>query len=543
MENQNKKYYLKPNVAIEALFDRWYAWSHLISPGTAAMNLKERHLKIMNSYIKNPKIHAAAVAKPEMLGGPFINYNGGRVEEIKSLTDKIVEKRANLLRLADAINELNDLIQSQAKGYSLDPLYAKVPEELKGYVELYYDLNDQVNFRLFEALLYKSKYYDETAQSIALQIVNSDKQRTFVLSTPRLDDKDIIHAEVPFRHKVIDDLFKKKRIPGNYEEIRRVLKIKPEQEELFKEFFTLDQPKTYQAYTGSGIRTRYFGHACVLVETSEISMLVDPVLSYDGYENEVPRFTAEDLPDKIDYVLITHNHQDHVLLETLLQLRHKIKNVVVPSSGKGNLQDPSLRLMFNTIGFNNIIELDDLESVELNKCTITALPFLGEHSDLDVRSKMCIHVNLHNQYRVMFVADSKNVAPELYERVHDVIGDIDVLFLGMECDGAPLSWLYGPLLPKKMDRDKDQSRRLAGSDCNEGIHLVNLFNAKEVFVYAMGLEPWLEFISSIKYTNESKPIVESNRLVEECKAKGINAERLFGEKTIEYNEIKEEVIG
>ena len=534
MKNPQNKYYLKPNVALEALADRWYAWSHIISPGTAAMNIRERHLKIMNSYVKNPKIHAAAITKPEMRGGPFIDYGGGRVEEIKLLTDTIIEKRAKLLDLANAINELNNLLLSQAKGHSLDPLYAKVPEILKGYVELYYDLNDQVNFRFFEALLYKSEYYDETMQSIALQLVKSDTQRSFVLSTPRLDDENIIYSEVPFRHEVIDELFRMKRTPGSYDEIMKILQVKPGQEDVFKEFFTEDAPENYVPYTGSGIRTRYFGHACVLVETSEISMLVDPVLSYDGYENDVPRFTAAHLPDKIDYVLITHNHQDHVLLETLLQLRHRIKNVIVPSSGKGNLQDPSLRLMFNNIGFKNVIELDDMQSIELDKCTITALPFLGEHADMDVRSKMCIHVNLHNRYKVLFAADSKNVEPKLYERVHAVMGDVDVLFLGMECDGAPHSWLYGPLLSKKMDRDKDQSRRLAGSDCNEGMDLVNLFNPKNVFVYAMGMEPWLEFISSIKYTDESRPIVESNRLVEACKAIGINAERLYGEKTIEY---------
>lgn len=531
---ENNKYYLKPNVALEALFDRWYAWSHLISPATGAMNIKERHLKIMNSYVKNPKIHAAAVAKPEMLGGPFIDYKGGRVDEIKSLTEKIVEKRGNLLMFADAISELNNLLQTHAKGHSLDPLYAKVPEILRGYVELYYDLNDQVNFRFFEALLYKSEFYDETTQSIALQLVKSDKQRSFVLSTPRLDDENIIHSEIPFKDKVIDDLFRMKRTPGSYNDIMKTLQIQKEQEELFSNFFTLDPPDTYQKYTGNGIRTRYFGHACVLVETSEISLLIDPVLSYDGYENEVSRFTSKHLPDQIDYVLITHNHQDHVLLETLLQLRHKIKNVVVPSAGKGNLQDPSLKLMFNSIGFDNVIALDDMESVKMDKCIITALPFLGEHSDLDVRSKMCIHVNLHNRYKVVFVADSKNIEPMLYKKVHEVMGDVDVLFLGMECDGAPLSWLYGPLLPKKMDRDKDQSRRLAGSDCSEGMKMINLFNPKDVFVYAMGLEPWLEFISSIKYTDESKPIIESNRLVEQCKLKGINAERLFGEKTIEY---------
>ncbi|MFK7748979.1 MAG: MBL fold metallo-hydrolase, partial [Kordia sp.] len=75
MEQQNQ--YLKLNVALEALIDRWYAWSHLVSPATAAMNIKERHLKIMQSYIKSPKTHAAAVKRPEMLGGPFIDYEGG----------------------------------------------------------------------------------------------------------------------------------------------------------------------------------------------------------------------------------------------------------------------------------------------------------------------------------------------------------------------------------------------------------------------------------------------------------------------------------
>ena len=530
----NELYYLKPNVALEALMDRWYAWSHLVSPATAALNLQNRHLKIMNSYVKNPRIHAAAVKKPEMLGGPFIDYEGGRVGEIQDLINDVNTNRQDLIDLADALNELSRLLQQEAKGYSLSELYKKVPEILQGYVELYYDLNDQPSYRIFEALLYQSKYYDESAQSIALQLVESDTQRSFVLSTPRLDAPDIIHAQIPFKDEVIDQLFAMKRTPASYQEIKKTLKIKPEQEALFDRFFTKEVPEPYQPYSGPGIRTRYFGHACVLVETSEMSLLVDPVLSYDGYENDVPRFTAEDLPDKIDYVLITHNHQDHILLETLLQLRHKIKNVVIPSSGKGDLQDPNLRLMFRYIGFKNIIELDDMETEIADKCVITALPFLGEHSDLDVRSKMCVHVNLHNKYRVLFAADSQNVEPKIYEKSHEVMGDIDVLFLGMECDGAPLSWLYGPLLPEKMERDKDQSRRLAGSDFNEGMHIVNVFKPKDVFVYAMGLEPWLEFISSIKYTDESKPIVESNRLVEECQAMGITAERLYGEKTIEY---------
>jgi L-ascorbate metabolism protein UlaG (beta-lactamase superfamily) len=534
MESNKDKYFLKLNVALEALIDRWYAWSHLVSPATAAMNIKERHLKIMGSYIKNPKIHEAAVKKPEMIGGPFIDYSGGRVDEIKELNETTIQKRSNMLQLNDAILELNKILQNEAVGYAMEPLYEKVPDALKGFVELYYDLNNQPNFRFFESLLYQSEYYDESAQTVSLQLVEADDARSFVLSTPRLNDDNLIHCDIPFKHEVIDELFKMKRTSGDYEKIKEKLQIKPEQEELFKSLFTKDAPKKYQKYKGDGIRTRYFGHACVLIETSEISILVDPVISYDGYETDVNRFTINDLPEEIDYVLITHNHQDHVLLETLLQLRHMIKCIVVPSSGKGNLQDPSLKLMFNNIGFNNVIEISDMESIKLDKCTIMGLPFIGEHSDLDVRSKLCFHVSLHNKFKVLFAADSCNIEPKIYERVQAVVGDIDVLFLGMECDGAPLSWLYGPLLPEKLARDKDQSRRLAGCNYDQGWDLTRIFNPKNVFVYAMGLEPWLEFISSLKYTDESRPIIESNRLVNECNKSSIQAERLFGEKTIEY---------
>jgi hypothetical protein len=49
----NKCLYLKENVQVEPLVDQWYAWSHLVPPATAARNLTERHMKIMDSYINS----------------------------------------------------------------------------------------------------------------------------------------------------------------------------------------------------------------------------------------------------------------------------------------------------------------------------------------------------------------------------------------------------------------------------------------------------------------------------------------------------------
>jgi hypothetical protein len=48
----------------------------------------------------------------------------------------------------------------------------------------------------------------------------------------------------------------------------------------------------------------------------------------------------------------------------------------------------------------------------------------------------------------------------------------------------------------------------------------------------MGQEPWLTFLTSIQYTENSRPIIESNKLVAQCHVQGIIAERLFGQKEL-----------
>jgi hypothetical protein len=98
----------------------------------------------------------------------------------------------------------------------------------------------------------------------------------------------------------------------------------------------------------------------------------------------------------------------------------------------------------------------------------------------------------------------------------------------MECDGAPLSWLYGPLISKPLARKLDQSRRSNGSDYEKAIQIVSQLNPQHVYVYAMGQEPWLTYLTSIQYTDESRPIIESNKLVNTCRQQGLISERLFG---------------
>jgi L-ascorbate metabolism protein UlaG (beta-lactamase superfamily) len=524
-----KKLYLKQNILAEPLFNQWYAWPYLIPPASAAMYIANSHLKIMQSFVSAPQVHVSALKNPAMIGGPFINYDSSMVPDIKRLIDKTLTEQKVMLEFAEAVKTLDQMLVNEATGYSMEALYSKIPDLLKGYVELVYDLGDNPSIRFLEGLLYKSKFYKTESQSVALSEINTDA-RSFVFSTPRLESNECLSLNVPFESEALDELFKMKTTPRPLEYITDALGITHERHDLFNTFFTENEPDQPRHFDGDGVRIRYFGHACLLIETRDVSLLIDPVISYK-YDNDVERQTFADLPEKIDYVVITHNHQDHVIFETLLQLRHKIRNIIVPKSIGGDRVDPSLKLILLTTGFDNVWDIDELERVEIPGGYIMGCPFFGEHSDLNIRTKLGYYVYLLGK-KIMAVADSNNLESRLYRYLHKIIGDVDILFIGMECDGAPMSWLYGPLSTKSIARKNDQSRRLDGSTCEKGMAIVDIMKPKQVYVYAMGQEPWCSFLTSIRYTEASKPIVESNKLVDECLGRGLPAERLYGCKNI-----------
>lgn len=525
-------FYLRPNAVVEPLFNQWYAWGMLIPPQTASMFTSNLHTKIMRSYVMAPMAHAAAVKNPAMLGGPYIDYQGKRVDEIRALLEKTERELSYMFEFSRAVKELNALLAQEATGYTMEPLYEKIPEGLRGYVELVYDLLHRPSVRFIEPLLYESEYYRPELQSFSLSLIDGD-YRPFVFSTPRLEDAEHFHLRLPFAHAGMDELFRMREVPRPLGDIREQLGLDEGEADRLKPFLTTEAPAPPTRFDGAGVRIRYMGHACVLVETSDVSIIVDPCVSYD-YENGLPRFTFRDLPETIDYVLLTHNHQDHVLLEMLFQLRYKVKHVVVPRAGGGSLQDPSLKLMLQKAGFKSVLELGELEKIEVPGGHIMGLPFLGEHGDLDIRGRIAHMMNLRNR-SILCAADTCNIDDRLYERLAKVIGRVDTLFIGMEASGAPVSYLYGPLYSNPIDRKLDQTRRLCGSNFERGIRLVERYRCEEAYVYALGQEPWLNYFMAVNYDLNAVPIVESDKFVSECRRRGIASERLFAQKELVYD--------
>ena len=523
--------YLKPNIQVDPLFNQWYAWNLLVPPVTAAVNTLERHLKMMTSFVNSPAMHVSALKNPAMRGGPFIDLEPRRVPEVKQLIEATQKRCAHLVEFARAMTQLNRLLQDKAKGMAMESLYALIPEPLRGYVELVYDMGHNPSFRVIEPLLYRSEYYADNCQSIALSEITEDRKRPFMLSTPRLADERTVSLNVPFADPRLDDLFRMKRTPQPLAAIADLFKDVASESSLAP-LFTEQAPPRPPSYAGDGFRVRYLGHATLLIEAQGVTILTDPIISY-SYGASPARFSYEDLPEKIDYVLITHSHHDHVHFETLLQLRHMTGTFIVPRNFDGFPQDPSLQLALAHTGFANIREVRDLDEIPIPGGSIVALPFLGEHHDLNVQSRATYRIQIGGR-SILCVADSSTPDARLVDHVRRLYGPSDALFLGMECEGAPASWIYGPMFTKPLARDVDQSRRARGSNCGEAIAMIERLGFTSVYVYAMGQEPWLSHILDNELSDESVSMAESHKLMEYCTARAITAEHLFAKKELMF---------
>jgi Diiron non-heme beta-hydroxylase N-terminal domain len=132
----SKKLFLKQNILAEPLFNQWYAWPYLIPPASAAMYIANSHLKIMQSFVSAPQLHVSALKNPDMIGGPFINYDPSKAPDIERLIDRTLTEQKVMIEFADAIRTLDQMLAREATGHSIEAHYPKIPDPLKGYVEL-----------------------------------------------------------------------------------------------------------------------------------------------------------------------------------------------------------------------------------------------------------------------------------------------------------------------------------------------------------------------------------------------------------------------
>jgi hypothetical protein len=521
-----KTWRLSPSAYVEPLVNSWAAWPTLVAPVPASLHLDRYQLPLLRSFVEDAEAHADAADSPELVCGPFAALPPSRVPEVEALIARTESTMAAHLRLAHEFDAFQHRLRERAKGLSLEPHYADVPSNLRGCVELVYDYWHQPSIRVIEPMVYRSALYNADLQSLRLATLTHDRGRRYFLNTPRLPGHDRADTfwPVSFADPRVDELFRLDVTPRPEGEIRELLGL----DETY-DVGPLLAPPLAQArarWTEPVTRIRYFGHACVLVERSGQSVLVDPFVSAVPRDGGVARLSFGDLPDTIDYLLVTHGHPDHFCLETLLRLRHRTNCLVVPRSAGTLYGDISLKLLAERIGFRHVVEVDAFDSLPLADGEIVGIPFLGEHADIG-HSKTAYVVRSGSR-QILFGADSDCLDPDLYSRVRQVLGTVDVVFIGLESEGAILSFAYGSLLPAAPTREQEYSRRQHGCNASRALRLCDALGATQIYNYAMGLEPWLYPVLGLNVQEDAPQWQESEEMLRTLRARHVPCARLQG---------------
>ena len=189
-----------------------------------------------------------------------------------------------------------------------------------------------------------------------------------------------------------------------------------------------------------GVSYAWFGHSTVLLNIDGVIVLCDPFfgeraspVSFAGtkkfaYSNDV---TVDEMPN-IDFVLISHDHYDHLDAKTIKELDSKIKKYIVPL-GVG------LHLKKWNVNADKIIELDWWDNYQPDSlCKITLTPsrhFSGRalKRNTTLWGSFAIKINKHNIY---FSGDSGY--GKHFIEIGKKLGPFDLTFL--ECGQYNEDW-------------------------------------------------------------------------------------------------------
>jgi L-ascorbate metabolism protein UlaG (beta-lactamase superfamily) len=191
----------------------------------------------------------------------------------------------------------------------------------------------------------------------------------------------------------------------------------------------------------------WFGHSSCFIQANGKRILVDPVFSKNAspvpgsvkaFEGTTTYFTS-DMPE-IDYLLITHDHYDHLDYETVSALRDKTKTVIC---GLG------VGAHFEHWGYSNenIIEGDWNEKLEFDSSAIYVLP--ARHKSgrgLKQNKTLWVSFLIQTPETKIYISGDGGYDKH-FKAIGDEFGSIDLAI--MENGQYDSAWHYVHLLPQE----------------------------------------------------------------------------------------------
>lgn len=196
----------------------------------------------------------------------------------------------------------------------------------------------------------------------------------------------------------------------------------------------------------SGLRLTWFGHSSALLDIDGTRVLTDPVWGARASPFEfagpqrwyAPLIDLKALP-KLDAVVISHDHYDHLDMDSIDQLKGIVKTFIVPL-GVGQ------HLAYWGVPEEHIVELDWWQSHKVGSLTITATP--ARHASgrqlLDQNDTLWASYALVGpEHRVYFSGDT-GMTPA-FKEIGERFGPFDVSMIEVGAYGAAWpDWHLGP---------------------------------------------------------------------------------------------------
>ncbi len=180
-------------------------------------------------------------------------------------------------------------------------------------------------------------------------------------------------------------------------------------------------------------RVTYVGHATVLAELGGVRLLTDPVLrSRVGPLRRRGAAPPAAVGERLDAVLISHLHRDHVDLPSLRRIGREVPLLVPPGAGE----------FFARRGFPAVTELAPGESTRVGEVAVTAVEADHEGARRGAADAEAIGFLLEAERRVYFAGDT-----DLFDGMAGLAGDLDLALLPI--------WGWGPSLgPGHLDPER-----------------------------------------------------------------------------------------
>lgn len=168
------------------------------------------------------------------------------------------------------------------------------------------------------------------------------------------------------------------------------------------------KPNLPETLAQSEVAITFINHATLLIQFSDLNILTDPVYServspvqWIGPRRvRNPGLAFEMLP-RIDVVLISHNHYDHMDKSTLLKLQARFAPKFYIGLGDGEI--------LNSFGLTNWTEMDWWQREDFQKMKISYTPakhFSGRAHNDHFLSLWGGFFFEHNQHKIYFAGDT-----------------------------------------------------------------------------------------------------------------------------------------